>query len=153
MSRVEREATEQPKLRDSVLGSANKQQGSRDLGRARRKQAKASLSLPQLCFYCCDLAFQDTDPQLEVSQTGLLLMWESCSGRKLPPLERDGAHLPGIAAGRTPLVSDAITIITLNWIFFFFFSLFRSGLMKERQQIPSSSFINNIRRNPRRIHR
>lgn len=119
MSRVEREATEPLKhtLTQSfkilfwVLPTNS---------RAWRKPAKASVSLPQLCFYCCGLAFQDTDPQLEVSQTGLLLLWQSCSGLKLPPLGRDGAHLPGIAAGRTPLVSDAITIITLNCIFFLF---------------------------------
>lgn len=140
------------KLQDSVLGSANKQQGSQDLGRARRKPAEASLSLPQLCFYCCGLASKIQTLNLRSPKLVYCCCGKAALGGNCPHW-RETAHLPGIAAGRTPLVSDAITIITLNWIFFFFYSLFRSGLMKERQQIPSSSFVNNIQRNPRRIRR
>lgn len=63
------------KLKNSVLGPANKQQLSRtEPGRANWEEASQSqhvLSHLQLCFYCCGLAFQDTDPRLEISQTAL----------------------------------------------------------------------------------
>lgn len=72
-------------------------------------------------------------------------------GGNCPHWRETESICPASPPGGTPLVSDAITIITLNCIFFFFFSLFRSGLMKERQQIPSSSFVNDIGWNPWRI--
>lgn len=151
MSRVEREVTERPKhmltqsfkilfwflpTNSRALTTWEEPGGS---------QPKAVC--PFHCFVFIVAVWHSKTQTLDLRSPELVYC---CGGKAVlggncPHWRETESICPASPPGRTPLVSDAITIITLNCIFFFFFfSLFRSGLMKERQQIPSSSFVNDI---------